>query len=84
MTNINRPIIWNAKAGTVTAEAVKRGHTMLTVTLADGSMILCRETAVEYADVERFAPATNRVTFTRRDRDYYGDTYRMLNNCSNG
>ena len=83
MTSINRPVIWNAKAGTVTGETVKRGNVMLTVKLADGSTIICRETALEYDDVEKYTPATNHVSFSRRDRDYYGDTYRMLNNCSN-
>lgn len=79
MTSINRPVTWNAQAGTVTGEATKRGHAMLTVALASGKTIVCRETAVEYRDVEKFAPATNRVSFTRADRDYYGDARRMRN-----
>ena len=84
MTSINRPILWSTLTGTVTAETTKRGKTLLTITLTSGnklnkagSMVVVSPAAIEFTDVERFTkPAP--ISFTKRDKDYYGDRARMF------
>lgn len=70
MSNINRPIIWNAEKGIVTGETEKRGRILLTVTLASGREIKVALASVEFADVPRFAPP---ATFSELAADYRAD-----------
>lgn len=75
MSNINRPVIWNAQRGIVIAEAAgRRGKVLLTVKMETGRdagrEIKVDAATVEFADEERFAPPTGYIVI---DRSLYND-----------
>ena len=74
----NRPIIWNAEAGTVIGHTEKRSRVLLTVKLNSGRIVKVDSSSVEFTDVERFAPATGFVDCRRRPGGHYGDVTRMF------
>lgn len=78
MSNINRPILWCAQPGIVTGETTKRGKAFLSVHLDSGRDLKVAFDAVSFSDVDTFSQPTGVVTFTARDRDYYGTQRNMF------